>query len=183
MGVVRQHLLYIQMKPRRAQRPGTQRRGPHKLAPSANGALALIPIDPSCLYSLSLSRCMLTMPTTSEACAITPKVGQAHQQRTSATIQSMWFRPGACSMHSPWAPPLSLKFLSLICGSSGYHGTDRRLETGQTQCRNRGGQQALRRLAGDEHSLRLAGMGRGGSGPFGRALDGLWAGSYEVNGR
>ena len=137
MGVVRQHLLYIQMKQmkgRRAQRPGTQRRGRHKLAPFANGALALIPIDPSCLYSLTLSRCMLTMLTTSEACATTPKVGQAHQQRTSATIRSMWFRPGACSMHSLCAPPLSSKFPSLIRGSSRYHGTDRRLETGQTQC-------------------------------------------------
>src|SRR5215831_18992474 len=142
MGVVHQHLLYIpmkQMRRRRAQRPGTQRRGRHKLAPFANGALALIPIDPSCPYSLTLSRCMRTMLTTSEACATTPKVGQAHEQRTSATMRLMWFRPGARSMHSLCAPPLSSKFPSLTRGSSKYHGTDERLETGQTHPRRAAG--------------------------------------------
>src|SRR5262249_23523626 len=49
MGAARQHSPSTQMQRCPEQRPGTRRRGRHKLAPFANGAMALLPADPLCL--------------------------------------------------------------------------------------------------------------------------------------
>jgi hypothetical protein len=120
MGVVGRRRLYIQMKRRPERPPGTLRRGRHKLAPCANGAMALVPDDPSCPMN-ALAR---------SPGALTTIKARDHSQGRAGPVPSadapLLLRANSCGcdlvrvqcMRS-WRIPAILEMPSSICSAGG----------------------------------------------------------------